>query len=205
METAFNSMALSATTAHSGPARPTPQPHWDNGSQLLKQMEQIQLRTGMKKGFPRMIEDTENLSVCSSKWMSVNCSCYKAGLSFWVLLSLCNTISPSAPTPVQLLMTLGLFWGNGCFYDALFWLVRPFPSFHTHLFQVCDSFSMVFSFRPGSHHKGPAVAAIHNYRKWTEPNTGLLSFFMSSEVMFFPFACVCVEPPQNTGLHRVTP
>lgn len=157
----------------------------------------------MTEGFPRMIENTENLSVCSSKWMSVNCSCYQEGLRFWVLLSLCNTISPSAPTPRQLMRVddSGAIVRERMFLCCTVQTDEAIPLIHTHLFQVCDSFSTAFSFRPGSHHKAPAVAAIHNYRKWREPNTGLLSFFfVSSEVMFFPFACVY----RATTEHRIT-
>lgn len=83
-----------------------------------------------------------------------------------------------------------LLWQNGLFYDILLWLMRPFPLFHTHLFQAWDSLSTT---SPGSHHKTPAVVQLFTI-EGNQQNQILgccRSYVIWSFV--FPFCmCVCV-------------
>lgn len=120
------------------------------------------------------------------------CSCYTA---LWLRLSAVNipwfyqhlisNLKAAADQPARLIQ------GNSLFYNVLLWLMRPFPAFHTHLFQVWDSHSVPFSFGPGSHHKSPAVVQLPTITG--NQQNQILGCYLPYVIWSFVFPfCICV-------------
>lgn len=151
---------------------------------------------------------TENLSACSSNYISVNCSRYKAPWpSPRALLPSRGAISTSSPTSRQLPTSPGgCYEGMACFttYCSDWW--GHSPPFHTHLFRVWDSLSAAFSFSPGSHHKSPAVVQLFTIAG--NQQNQILDCYLFYVIWSFvlPF-CMCVWSHHGTqdysgSLHR---
>lgn len=77
--------------------------------------------------------------------------------------------------------------------------MRPFPPFHTHLFQVWDSLSAAFPSAQAPTIKAQLLCSYSQLQEINRTEYWAVIYLMSFGVLFFLFVCVFVA----TTVHRI--